>query len=112
MKRLLIALVIAIPALAQLPASNPFSAPSPLQFHAPLFDRIKGSDYKPALDEGMKEQIAEIEKIANNKEPASFVNTIEAMERSGALLTRVAKVFFNLVQSNTNDTFDKVEAEE
>src|SRR5438067_12837176 len=60
----------------------------------------------------MKEQIAEIEKIANDKAPASFLNTIEAMERSGALLTRVAKVFYNLVQSNTNDTFDKVEAEE
>jgi peptidyl-dipeptidase Dcp len=112
MKRLLIALVIAAPAFAQLPASNPFSEPSTLMFHAPRFDRIKDSDYKPALEDGMKEQIAEIEKIANNKETATFANTIEAMEHSGALLTRVAKVFFNLVQSNTNDTFDKVEAEE
>jgi peptidyl-dipeptidase Dcp len=112
MKRLLIALVIAIPALGQLPASNPFSAPSPLEFHAPPFDRINDSDYKPALEEGMKDQIAEIEKIADNRETATFANTIEAMERSGALLTRVAKVFFNLVQSNTNDTFDKIEAEE
>jgi peptidyl-dipeptidase Dcp len=112
MKRLLIALVIAIPALAQLPASNPFSAPSPLQFRAPQFNRINDSDYKPALEEGMKQQIVEVEKIASNKAPASFANTIEAMERSGALLTRVAKVFFNLVQSNTNDTLDKIEAEE
>jgi peptidyl-dipeptidase Dcp len=112
MKRLLIALVIAIPALAQLPASNPFSAPSPLQFRAPQFNRINDSDYKPALEEGMKQQIVEVEKIASNKAPASFANTIEAMERSGALLTRVAKVFFNLVQSNTNDALDKIEAEE
>ena len=50
MKRLLIALVLAVPAFAKLPASNPFAAPSPLEFHAPQFDRIKDSDYKPALE--------------------------------------------------------------
>ena len=60
----------------------------------------------------MKQQIAEIEEIANSPEPPTFDNTIVPMERSGALLTRVAKIFFNLTASNTNPTFQKIEAEE
>jgi len=60
----------------------------------------------------MKDQLAEIEKIANNPDAPTFANTLEAMERSGALLTRVTKVFFNLSQSNTNDTIQKIKSEE
>src|SRR5581483_3262750 len=60
----------------------------------------------------MKRQLAEIETIANNPDPPTFDNTIAAMERTGDLLTRVAKVFFNLAQSNTDDTMQKIEAEE
>src|SRR2546428_12067816 len=60
----------------------------------------------------MKQQIAEIEAIANNPDPPTFDNTIVAMEKSGELLTRAAKVFFNLAQSNTDDTMQKVEADE
>src|SRR2546428_4394080 len=60
----------------------------------------------------MKQQIAEIEAIANNPDPPTFDNTIVAMEKSGELLTRAAKVFFALTQSNTNDTIQKVEADE
>ena len=61
----------------------------------------------------MKQQLAEIEAIAEQiRRAPTFDNTIVAMERSGALLTRAAKVFFNLTQSNTNDTLQKIEAEE
>jgi peptidyl-dipeptidase Dcp len=56
----------------------------------------------------MKRQIAEIDAIANEPAPPTFANTVEAMERSGELLNRVAKVFFNLAQSNTNDAMQKV----
>ena len=105
----LLALAIAVSAVAQ---TNPFLAPSPLPYQAPPFDKIKDADYQPAIEEGMKRQIAEIDAIANNPDPPTFDNTIVAMERSGDLLTRVAKVFFNLTQSNTNDTLQKVEAEE
>src|SRR3989442_14416054 len=80
--------------------SNPFSAASTLPFGAPPFDKIKESDYTPAIEEGMKRQLAEIETIANNPQPPTIANTIEAMERSGELLTRASKVFFNLTQSN------------
>lgn len=93
-------------------ATNPFFTESTLPYHAPPFDKIKESDYAPAIEEGMKQQLAEIEAIANNPEPATFANTLEAMERSGALLTRVTKVFFNLTQANTDDTLQKIKSEE
>jgi peptidyl-dipeptidase Dcp len=97
---------------ATAPAANPFFTESTLPFHAPPFDKIKDSDYTPAIEEGMKGQLSEIEAIANNPQPPTFANTLEAMERSGQLLTRVTKVFFNLSQSNTNDTIQKIKAEE
>jgi peptidyl-dipeptidase Dcp len=92
--------------------SNPFFQKSPLQDQAPPFDKIKDADYAPAIEEGMKRQIAEIDAIANDPAPPTFANTLEAMERSGQLLTRVAKVFFNLAQSNTDDAMQKIRAEE
>jgi peptidyl-dipeptidase Dcp len=94
------------------PPPNPFYTASTLPLLAPPFDRIKDTDYKPAIEEGMTRQLAEIETIANNPEAPTVANTIEAMERSGELLTRVSKVFFNLVQSNTNDDIDKINEEE
>jgi peptidyl-dipeptidase Dcp len=97
---------------AQLPASNPFAQVSTLPYQAPPFDRIKDSDYQPALDEGMKDQIAEIEAIANNAAPPTFENTIVAMEKSGRLLDRVQLAFFAVVQANTNDALDKVQTVE
>ncbi len=97
---------------ATAPAVNPFFEESTLPFHAPPFDKIKDSDYTPAIEAGMKGQLAEIEAIAKNPQPPTFVNTLEAMERSGGLLTRVTKVFFNLSQSNTNDTIQKIKSEE
>ncbi|GAC1431228.1 MAG: peptidyl-dipeptidase Dcp [Thermoanaerobaculia bacterium] len=60
----------------------------------------------------MKEQLAEIDAIANSADAPTFANTLVPMERSGALLTRVSKVFFNLTQSNTSDVIQKIEAEE
>src|SRR5437773_4139789 len=89
---------------------NPLFKTSTLPFHAPPFDRIKTGDYKPAIEAGMKEQLTEIKAIANNPAPPTFANTIEAMEKTGALLTRVSKIFFALTGSNTNDTFQKIEA--
>src|SRR5438874_2407851 len=92
--------------------SNPFFTASTLPFGAPPFDKIKESDYTPAIEEGMKRQLAEIETIANNPQPPTIVSTIEAMERSGDLLTRVTKIFFNLAQSNTSDEMQKIKADE
>src|SRR6185437_14917262 len=69
--------------------SNPFYSPSTLPFQAPPFDKIKDSDYKPAIEAGMAEQLQEMQAIANNPEPPTFENTIVAFEKSGQLLTRV-----------------------
>ena len=99
------------PALAALPAANPFAAPSTLPYQAPRFDRIKDGDYRPALEEGMRQHLAEITAIANNKAAPSFENTIVAMERAGRLLDRVGNVFFAVVQANTNPALDKIQTE-
>ena len=102
----------AAPQGATFSPTNPFYSASPLQFESPPFDKIHDSDYQPAIEEGMKKQLAEIEAIASQTEAPTFANTIEAMERTGVLLTRVTKVFFNLAQSNTNETIQKIRAEE
>src|SRR2546423_3300330 len=93
-------------------AANPFFSESTLPFHAPPYDKIKDSDYAPAIEAGMKTQLAEIDAIANNPAAPTFANTLEAMERSGPLLTRVTKVFFNLTSANTSDTLQKIKADE
>ncbi len=90
-------------------SSNPFFAESSLPFHAPPFDRIKDSDFQPALEAGMREQIVEIEGLANQSAPATFENTIIPMERSGAVLTRAAKVFNAITSANTDSTLQRVQ---
>ena len=60
----------------------------------PPFDRIKVSDFKPALEAGMKENLEEVDRIANNAASPDFSNTIEALERSGRTLSRVSTIFY------------------
>jgi len=86
---------------------NPFYAASTLPYHAPPFDRIKDTDYQPALEAGMAAQIKEVEAIANNPAAPTFENTLVALERSGQLYTRVAEVFDGVTQANTNPTLQK-----
>ena len=102
--------VAAAPAAA-LEASNPFAKVSTLPFHYPAFDKIKDEHFLPAYAAGMREQLREIDGIANNPKPATFDNTIVAMERSGQLLTRVATTFSNLQGANTNDKLDEIDRE-
>ena len=90
---------------------NPLLTASTLPLQAPPFDRIRDSDFQPAIEQGMREHLAEIRTIADNPEAPTFANTIEAMERSGELLTRASRVFFALAQANTNDTLQAVQAE-
>ena len=59
----------------------------------PPFDKVKVDDFKPALEAGMAEKLAEIEKIAGNSEAPSFENTIAAMERAGRTLDRVSTIY-------------------
>src|SRR5690349_12016467 len=79
----------------QTPASNPFFADSTLPLHYPDFAKIKDTDFGPAFDQGMKEELAEIERIANDPAEPTFDNTILAMEKNGRTLSRAATVFYN-----------------
>ena len=107
-----LALALAVTVTVSLAArENPLLTKSPLPFQAPPFDKIQVSDYQPAIEEGMKQQLAEIAAIAENPEPPTFANTIEAMERSGELFTRAYKVFYNVEQSDTNEALQKIKAE-
>lgn len=77
-------------------ADNVLLHPSPLQDQAPQFDKITTADYLPAFRLGMAQDDKDITKIINNPAPASFDNTVAAMETSGTLLNRVSRMFFNL----------------
>ena len=89
--------------------SNPFYAASTLPFQAPPFDKIKDSDYQPAIEAGIAQARTENEAVANNTAAPTFDNTLVAMERSGQLLTRVTLVFEGVTQANTNPTLQKVQ---
>jgi len=91
--------------------SGPFAAPSTLDLNYPRFDQIKDSDFAPAFDAGMDQQLREIDAIANNPEAPTFQNTIVAMERTGLLLDRATGVFFNLVGTDKNDARDKLQSD-
>ena len=106
------ALLAAAPFAVMAADAGPFDGPSPLPLHAPAFDKIKDADFQPALEAGMAAQRGEIDRIANNPAPATFENTIVAMERSGRMLDRVTSVFFALTSANTNEALEKVEADE
>jgi peptidyl-dipeptidase Dcp len=84
--------------------ANPFYAPSTLPFHAPPFDKITDEDYQPAIEAGMAQQLAEMQRIADDPAPPTLENTFVAMEKSGRLLTRALAVFRGVSESNTNPT--------
>lgn len=90
---------------------NPLLTASTLPMQAPPFDKIQDGDYQPAIEQGMKDHLVEIEAIANSTEAPTFANTIEAMEKTGALLDRSARTFFAIVQANTNDTLQAAQVE-
>jgi peptidyl-dipeptidase Dcp len=89
--------------------ANPFFSGYGTPFETPPFEKIKESHYMPAFETGMAQQKKEIEAIVANAESPTFTNTIEALEKSGALLTKVANVFFSLTSANTSDGLQKIE---
>ena len=89
--------------------NNPFYAPSPLPFQAPPFDKIKDSDYQPAIEAGMAQQREEVRTIADNSATPTFANTIVALEKSGQLLTRVMQVFGGVTGANLSPELQKVQ---
>jgi peptidyl-dipeptidase Dcp len=92
-------------------AANPFLAPSPLPFGFPDFAAIREEHFRPALVEGMARQRAEVDAITADAAPATFDNTIVALERSGDVLRRASAVFFTLVSSCSTEGIREIEAE-
>jgi|CoawatStandDraft_6_1074263.scaffolds.fasta_scaffold03996_2 peptidyl-dipeptidase Dcp len=90
-------------------ANNPFAKPSTLPFQAPPFDKIKDTDYQPAIIAGMAQQRAEIRAIDANPAAPTFANTIAALEKSGRLLERASNAFSAVTGANTNDTLQAAE---
>ncbi len=88
-----------------------FAADSTLPFQTPDFSAISEDDYIPAFEQGMAIQAAEVQAIVNNSDAATFENTIVALETSGRMLGRVARVFFALTGSNTTDRLDEINTE-
>jgi peptidyl-dipeptidase Dcp len=115
-----VALAAAAPAYAQsttaakdhVQTSNPLLTRSSLPFQAPRFDVIKETDYQPAIEAGIAQHLAEVEKIANNPKPPTFENTFVALEKSGATLTRVMNTFGGVAGANTSDLLQKVQETE
>ncbi len=87
---------------------NPFYEAYDTPFEVPPFDKIENSHFEPAMRKGMEEHEKEINAIAENPEPATFENTIVAMENSGDLLSRASTVFFNLNSANTSEEIQKI----
>ena len=81
---------------------NPFFSEYQTPFQVPPFDKIDTSDYMPAFMEGIAQHNAEIDSIIQNQASPDFENTILALDKSGKLLTRVSKVFYNLNEAETN----------
>jgi peptidyl-dipeptidase Dcp len=91
--------------------SNPFFSEYNTPYNVPPFEKIMARHYMPAFEKGMAEGRKEIEKLVKNKEEPTFVNTIEALDKSGDLLRRVSNVFFGQTNANTNDSLQNIEVE-
>lgn len=92
-------------------SGNPFLTAYSTPFQVPPFDQIKMEHYKPAFLQGMEEQSKEIDAIVNNSEPATFENTIAALDQCGGLLRKVRSVFYGLNSANTNDDMQDLSRE-
>ncbi len=87
---------------------NPLLAAWDTPFGVPPFGRIEDTHYLPAFRAAMAEHREEIRAIVEDSSPATFANTIETLERSGAMLTRVSNVFFAVEGAHSNDALREV----
>ncbi|KFZ36725.1 dipeptidyl carboxypeptidase II [Shewanella mangrovi] len=98
-------------AAAPATAENVLLSKSPLDYEAPQYDKITVSDFLPAFDAGLKQHNEQIQAIIDNSEAPSFDNTIVAMEKSGVILDRTLRAFFQYSGLLSNDAVQKLEAD-
>lgn len=90
-------------------SANPLLSQSTLPFHLPPFAEIKDEHYAPALEAGMREQLAEIDEIVGDTSPATFENTMIALEKSGQTLFRALVAFENKASNDSNEVTEALE---
>ncbi|HGH4647469.1 TPA: peptidyl-dipeptidase Dcp [Enterobacter roggenkampii] len=90
-------------------ATNPFFDISLLPYQAPHFDQINDSHYRPAFDEALRQKRADIDAIVSQAAAPDFTNTVLALEKSGAMLSRVSSVFFAMTSAHTNPFLQELE---
>ncbi|MDD2292836.1 MAG: M3 family metallopeptidase [Bacteroidales bacterium] len=91
--------------------NNPLLEQSINPFGAPAFDKIKTEDYKPAFLAAIDSAKVEINAITTNEEAPTFENTIEALQYAGRDLTSIGSIFFNLLESCTNEQMQQIAEE-
>jgi peptidyl-dipeptidase Dcp len=90
---------------------NPLLGEWATPFELPPFTEIAPEHFRPAFDQALAEHRAEIAAIADDPASPSFANTIDAFEKAGRGLDRVASVFFNLTGAHTSDALQAIERE-
>jgi peptidyl-dipeptidase Dcp len=90
--------------------SNPLLKESPLPYHLPPFAEMQEEHFAPAFEQGMTEHLAEVAGIAENAAPATFENTIVALEKAGTTLNRARRAFSILTGSLTTPGLQKLES--
>ena len=91
--------------------NNPLLKEFKNEYGIPPFELIKEEHYIPAFDKAIEEHAKEIKLIIDNKVTPTFENTINALENSGELLSKVSRVFYNLLSAHSNDNLNKIASE-
>ena len=103
------AMMMLLTACEQAQRENPLLVESDLSLGAPDFSKIQVTDYMPAFQKAMEQQREAIKQITENKDAATFENTILAFENSGRLLDRVCRVFFALTEADKTEEIGEIE---
>jgi peptidyl-dipeptidase Dcp len=91
--------------------TSPLLADWSTPFGLPPFADLAPEQFPPAFEAALAQARAEIAAIAGNADAPTFANTLDALERSGAALDRVAAVFFNLAGAHTSDALEAIQTD-
>ena len=105
MKKILFTLSVIMTAVS---CTNPFLSSWNTPYSIPDFGKVKEKHYLPAVEEGIRQQQAEIDAIIANQEDPTFANVVEAYEASGAILDRVVGVLFNLSETDATPSLQNI----
>ena len=111
MKKLLVTSLTCLMMISCSQKENPLLGEFNTPFGVPPFEQIKPEHYMPAFEEAIKQHDAEIAAIVANPEAPTFKNTIEPLEFSGLLLTRINLIFSSLTEAETNDQLQAIAKE-